>query len=63
MYLTMKNALTVNEQKTTNDSHDQVWTRSQMMKIMSCYFQYSGADRHKLFCGPMFVPALILLPY
>ena len=31
-----------------------------MMKIMLCfYFQFSGADRHKLFCGPMFVPALV----
>ena len=50
--------------KTTNDSHDQVWPHFPMMKIMSCfYFQFSGADRHELFCGPMFVPARISLPY
>ena len=31
-----------------------------MMEIMLCfYFQFSEADRHKLFCGPMFVPALV----
>ena len=23
------------------------------------YFQFSGEDRHKLFCGPMLVPALV----
>ena len=50
MYSTMKNALTVNGKN--------------QLKIMLCfYFLFSGADRHKLFCGPMFVPALILLPY
>ena len=47
MYSTMKNALTVNGKKI----------------ILSFYFQFSGTDRYKLFCGPMFVPALILLPY
>ena len=59
MYSTLKNAVTVNGKKQLMT----VMTKSDLFSNDENYvvFLFSGADR--LFCGPMFVPVLILLPY